>query len=62
MPYIQENRTRRYINGKKAGKKLHSRFSITIPANIVSFMGWKKGDEVEFKLEDGKVVLKRKEV
>jgi len=25
-------------------------------------MGWKKGDELEFKLEGGKVVLRRKEV
>jgi len=27
----------------------------------MTFMSWKKGDEVEFRLEGGNVVLKRKE-
>ncbi|MFX0202874.1 MAG: AbrB/MazE/SpoVT family DNA-binding domain-containing protein [Candidatus Hodarchaeota archaeon] len=60
MPYIQENRTRSYWNGEKIGKKAHSRFSITIPREIVKFMGWKRGDELEFKLEKRKVVLRKR--
>jgi len=59
MPYIQENKVCGYRNGNPAKKK-HSRFSITIPQSIAKFMGWKKGDELEFKLEKGKVVLRRK--
>ena len=59
MPYIQENKVCGYRNGSPAKKK-HSRFSITIPKEIVKFMGWKKGDELEFRLEGRKIVLKRK--
>ena len=59
MPYIQENKTQGYLNGEKIGRKSHSRFSITIPRRIVEFMGWKKGDELEFRLEGKKVVLKK---
>jgi AbrB family looped-hinge helix DNA binding protein len=62
MPYIQANRTRAYRNGEKTGRKFHPCYSITIPRRVVEFMGWKKGDELEFKLEGGKVVLRRKEV
>lgn len=59
MPYIQENKVCGYSQGRPARKK-HSRFSITIPRSVVNLMGWQKGDEVEFKLANGKVVLKRK--
>jgi hypothetical protein len=59
MPYIQENKVCGYKNGSPARKK-HPHFSVTIPRHIIEFMGWKKGDEVEFKLEGGKVVLRRK--
>ena len=62
MPLIQENMTRCYSDGQKVGKKKHSRYSITIPHTIVEFMGWKKGDELEFRLVEGKVMLKRKEI
>lgn len=60
MPYLQENRVRSYWNGEKTGKKTHPRYSLTIPTKIVEFMSWKRGDELEFKLENGKVVLRRK--
>ena len=60
MPYIQENKVQGYWNGKKVGKKSHSRFSITIPKEIIKSMGWKKGDELEFKLEGKKVLLRKK--
>jgi len=60
MSYIQENRTRVCWNGKKKRKKSHSHFSITIPKEIVNIMSWKKGDELKFKLEGNKVVLRRK--
>ncbi|MFW6129475.1 MAG: AbrB/MazE/SpoVT family DNA-binding domain-containing protein [Candidatus Aminicenantaceae bacterium] len=42
------------------GNKSHSRFSITIPREIIESMGWEKRDELEFKLEKGEVVLKSK--
>jgi formylmethanofuran dehydrogenase subunit D len=61
MPFIQANETTNYsFEGRKL-KKRYFRYSITIPNNILAFMSWKKGDEIEFKLESGKVVLKRKE-
>ena len=62
MPYIQENKTTVYSFEGKKNRKMHSRYSITIPRNIATFMAWKKGDELEFKLEGGKVVLNRKEL
>jgi len=61
MPYIQENKTRAYWNGEKRGKKYHSRFSITIPREIIKFMGWNKGDELKFLLKEGEVVLRKGE-
>ena len=60
MPYIQENKTTVNSFEEKKNRKMHSRYSITIPKNIATFMAWKKGDEVEFTLEGGKVVLKKK--
>jgi len=51
MPYIQENMVSGYKNGKPTTEKFHSRFSITIPREIIKAMGWKKGDELEFTLE-----------
>ena len=60
MPYIQANETSNYSPGKRKLKKTHFSYSITIPNNIMTFMGWKKGDELEFKLVDGKVVLRKR--
>ena len=51
----------RIIHSKAASLKKYFLYSITIPNNIMTFMSWKKGDEVEFRLEGGNVVLKRKE-
>jgi len=60
MPYIQKNQTTIYsLEGRKY-RKMHSRYSITIPSNIMKFLGWEKGDELEFRLEDAKVVLKKR--
>jgi len=53
-------KTRSYWNGKPSGKKSHSTFFVTIPKALVEALGWKKGDEVEFKLEDGKGGLEKK--
>ena len=61
MPYMQENKTTVYSLEGKKNRKMHPRYSITIPSNIMKFLGWKKGDEMEFRLEGGNVVLKRKE-
>jgi len=46
-------------NGGK-GKEYWKHFVI-IPKVLIDALGWKKGDELEFKLEGGKVVLRRKE-
>lgn len=48
MPYIQSNKTRTYWNGKKAGQKDQTRFSITLPKEIVKLMKWERGDELVF--------------
>ena len=47
-------------NGKK-GKECQRHFVIILSA-LVKALAWKKGDELEFKLEGGKVVLRRKEI
>jgi len=51
MPYIQVNKT-----GNVGGKR-SDRYSITIPKVIVNLMNWEKGDELEFKLVEGKVTI-----
>jgi formylmethanofuran dehydrogenase subunit D len=61
MPYIKEMKTRSYWNGKPSGKKSHSTFFVTIPKALVEALGWKKGFEVEFKIKNGKVILRSKE-
>jgi AbrB family looped-hinge helix DNA binding protein len=44
----------------KRGKEYWKHFVI-IPKVLINALGWKKGDELEFKLEGGKVLLRRKE-
>lgn len=34
--------------------------SVIIPKSLFDALDWKKGDELEFKLENGKVVLRKK--
>jgi hypothetical protein len=46
-------------NGRK-GKEYWKHFVI-IPGALIRALGWNKGDEVEFKLEGAKVVLRRKQ-
>jgi len=53
MPYIQVNKT-----GNVGGKR-SDRYSITIPKVIVNLMNWEKGDELEFKLVEGKVTISK---
>ena len=53
MPYIQVNKT------GSSGYEKHKRFSITIPKEIVKFMDWKKGDELEFRLVKGNVIISK---
>jgi bifunctional DNA-binding transcriptional regulator/antitoxin component of YhaV-PrlF toxin-antitoxin module len=50
MPRIQESQT-------KTGPVL----TITIPRAIAKFKGWKKGDRLEFKEDNGKVLLEKAE-
>jgi len=61
MPVIQANQTTNYSQKGGKLKRKHFHFSITIPNSIITFMGWTKGDEIEFKLVNGQVLLKRKE-
>lgn len=59
MPVIQANQTTNYSQKGGKLKTRHFRYSITIPNSIMTFMGWKKGDEIDFKLVNGQVLLKR---
>ena len=59
MVYIQAFKgSSRLVKGKK-GKEYWRHFVI-IPKALIDALGWKKGDELEFKLEKGMVVLRRK--
>lgn len=60
MPVIQANQTTNYSQKGGKLKRKYIRYSVTVPNSIMTFMGWKKGDEVEFRLEGGKVTLMRK--
>jgi len=61
MVYIQAFRgSNKHANGRK-GKEYWRHF-VVIPKALVDALGWKKGDEVEFKLENGRVILRRKEL
>ena len=59
MPYIQENKTYGYWNGKKVGIKEQTHFSITIPKEIIKEKAWKKGDKIKFVINQGYVILKK---
>lgn len=58
MPIIQANETTNYSQKGGTLKRKHFRYSITVPNSMMTFMGWKKGDELEFKLVNGQVILK----
>ena len=51
-------------NKLAAGRKMKKYYtcSVIIPKSLFDALEWKKGDELEFKLEGKKVVLRRKEV
>ena len=46
------------VNGRK--KKEYYIFSVIIPKSLFDVLQWKKGDELEFRLEGKKVVLRKK--
>jgi len=59
MVYIQAFRgSNKHADGSKS--KEYWRHFVVIPKALLDALGWKKGDEVVFKLESGKVVLRRK--
>jgi len=59
MVYIQAFKgSNKLANGRK-GKEYWRHF-VVIPKALIDALEWKKGDEVVFKLESGKVVLRRK--
>jgi len=35
-------------------------FTVTVPARLVIAMGWRKGDDLEFKYGQGGLVLRKK--
>lgn len=37
----------------------NKQYKLTLPKALVEAMGWKKGDELEFRLYDGKVMLRK---
>jgi formylmethanofuran dehydrogenase subunit D len=61
MVFIQAFKSRNKLADGRNGKEYYRHFVI-IPRVLIDALGWKKGDEVEFKLENGKVVLRRKEL
>ena len=59
MVYIQAFKgSNKLANGSK-GKEYWRHFVI-IPRALIDALGWKKGDEVEFKLEGRNAVLRKK--
>jgi len=60
MPTIQANVTTNYSPEGSKLKRKHYRYSVTIPNSIMTFMSWKKGDELESKPVDGKVALRKR--
>jgi hypothetical protein len=61
MPHIQAFKVSNRRAGGSKGKEYWRHF-VVIPKTLVVALGWKKGDEVEFKLENGKVALRKREV
>ena len=61
MPTIQPNVTTNYSPRGGKLKRKQFRYSVAIPNSIMTFMGWQKGDELDFKLVNGQALLKRKE-
>ena len=59
MVYIQAFRSRNKLASGREGEE-YCRHFVIIPKVLIDALGWKKGDEVEFKLENGKVFLRRR--
>lgn len=58
MVYTQAfKRENKLADGRKKNK--YYMCSIIIPKSLFNGLDWKKGDELEFKLEGKKVVLKK---
>jgi len=58
MPKIQAFKGSNLLANNKRGKE-YTRHFVVIPIQLIRALGWKKGDELEFKLKRGEVVLKR---
>jgi len=57
MPRIQAFKGSNLLANNRRSKEYYKHFVI-IPQALIKALGWKKGDGLEFKLENGKVVLK----
>lgn len=61
MPTIQKSTNKKKnVDGEVLAGKFGVRYSITIPSSIITLKNWKKGDELEFKEQDGFVILRKK--
>jgi|GEM_PF-786647 len=60
MAYIQAFKGSNKLAKGRKGKEYWRHF-VVIPKALIDALGWKKGDELEFRLEKDKVILKRKD-
>lgn len=59
MPRIQAFKSTNLLADKKRSKEYVKHF-VTIPTSIIKTLDWKKGDELVFIMENGKVVLRKR--
>ena len=61
MPKIQKSVSKKKNDeGEVLASKVGIRHSITIPETIMILKGWKKGDQLEFKEQDGSMIIRKK--
>jgi len=45
---------------RKVGNKTYSKYVVAIPQKTIETLKWKGGDELEFDLKSGKIVIKKR--
>lgn len=45
---------------RKVGNKEYPKYVTIIPPQTIKDLGWKNGDELEFKIGDGKLIIQKR--
>lgn len=55
---LQEN-TSRTRKTKKFGKREYKKYLIVIPNEVIEILKWNSGNELQYKVKDGKLIIQK---